>query len=256
MIVDTGASATMLTTAAADRLALRLEALPRFIDGIGGRQQAFGFVARSFQIGRLHGRNFALAAADLGSARQARFEDGLFGADFLAAYDLDVDVPDGRVVLYRASGGCSNPSAALDGNLYVVPLLASHVGDSRPHVRVQIGGKTLTALVDTGAPRSVLFRDPARRIGLDMAALNTDQHVRAGGVGPATPDAVRHVLAPVTIGELVVTHLPVTIIDQRAPEDADMLLGMDFLSRVHAWFSFSSQNLVLQYPPVASAHGW
>ncbi len=249
MMVDTGAQLTTLTTLAARRLSLRLEPLPGHIEGIGGTSQAYGFVARTLQIGRLHGRNFQLAAANMGPAGRGDFGDGLFGADFLAAYDVDIDVPGRDVILYKTTGLCAKPIAALDGDLYVVPLLAGFTSnDARPHIRVQIGGKTLVALVDTGAPYSVLFRDPARRIGLDTASLSTDRHLRAGGVGPGTRDAVRHVLTPVTIGDLTVSHLPVAIIDEGAPQDADMLLGMDFMSRVHTWFSFSSHNLVLQYP--------
>ena len=61
-------------------------------------------------------------------------------------------------------------------------------------------------------------------------------------------------LTPVTIGGLTVTHLPVAIIDQAAPDDTDMILGMDFMSRVHTWFSFSSKTLILQYPFLPSPH--
>jgi hypothetical protein len=46
--------------------------------------------------------------------------------------------------------------------------------------------------------------------------------------------------------------MPVEIVDQRSDEDADMLLGLDFLSRVHVWLSFSSRTLVMQYLPEPS----
>jgi hypothetical protein len=31
-----------------------------------------------------------------------------------------------------------------------------------------------------------------------------------------------------------------------------MLLGLNFLAKVHAWISYSSQTLVIQFPPAAS----
>ena len=250
MWFDTGAQITTLTTAAADRLSLTLMPLRGTLQGVGGSAAAYGFVARSFQIGRLQGHNFQLIASDLGLSRPGHLTDGLLGADFLAAYDVDLDLPDSEVTLFKTAGDCSRPSAALGENLYTVPMSEqSRDTDPRPHLHVSIAGKTLTALLDTGAPGSLLFRNTARSIGLQPSVLAADPHFRAGGVGSGTASAVRHVLAPITIGELTVSNLPVAIIDQAAPADADMLLGLDFLSRVHAWLSFSSRTVILQYPP-------
>ena len=253
MWVDTGAQYTTLSTAAASRLALKIRALPGYFEGIGGRTQVYGFVAHSLQIGRLHGKDFELAAANMGLSGNGHVVDGLLGSDFLAAYDVDVDIADSRVALYKTTGTCGRPVTALGGELYVVALSSRFTSnDPRPHIGVRIEGRKLVALVDTGAPYSALFRDSASRIGLDTASFATDLHFRQRGVGPGAPKAVRHVLTPVSIGELTVSHLPVAIIDQAAPADADMILGMDFMSRVHTWFSFSSRNLVLQYPSLPS----
>ncbi len=72
------------------------------------------------------------------------------------------------------------------------------------------------------------------------------------------------------IGDLVLRDVPVRIIDQANPGTdarfvsllldnrfapasvADVLLGADFLRRVHVWISHSSQLLVMQYPARAS----
>ncbi len=249
MWLDTGAQITTLTTAAADRLSLSLKPLRGTLEGVGGSNAAYGFVARSFQIGRLRGHNFQLLASDLGLSHRGRVTDGLLGADFLASYDVDLDLPHSKVILFRNAGDCSRPSTALGGDLYTVPMSEDSRGmDPRPHLRVSIAGKTLTALLDTGAPVSLLFRDAARSIGLQPSLLAADPHFRAGGVGSGTAAAVRHVLAPITIGELTVSNLPVAIIDQAAPADAGMLLGLDFMFRVRTWLSFSSRSVILQYP--------
>jgi hypothetical protein len=52
----------------------------------------------------------------------------------------------------------------------------------------------------------------------------------------------------ITIGDVTLNHLPVAIMDTRSDDDTDMLLGLDFLSRVHVWLSFSSHTVVMQYP--------
>ncbi len=253
MWLDTGAQITTLTTDAARRLSLSLTMLNGSVEGIGGRSTAYGFVARSFQIGRLRGRNFQLVASDLGLSHRGIPTDGLLGDDFLAAYDVDLDLPDGKAILFKTAGDCSRPGADLGGELYTVPMFAGATSnDLRPHVRVSIAGKTLVAILDTGAPGSVLFRDTARKIGLQPASLATDPQFHTSGVGQRSPGAVLHVLTPIEIGDLTVSHLPVAIIDQAAPADSDMLLGLDFLARVHTWLSFSSHTVIFQYPALSS----
>ncbi len=253
MWFDTGAQATMLTTTAAARLSLSLMPLRGRLEGIGGSSAAYGFTARNFQIGRLRGHNFQLLAGDLGLSRPGHITDGLLGADFLAAYDIDLDFPEHKAILFKTAGDCARPSAALGGDLYTVPMVSpSGSADPRPHVRVSIAGKTLIAVLDTGAPVSLLFRDAARRIGVLPSALAAGLHFRARGVGSGTTAAVRHVLAPVEVGDLTVSNLAAAIVDQAAPADADMLLGLDFLFRVHTWLSFSSRSLILQYPALPS----
>ncbi len=253
MWFDTGAQITTLATAAADRLSLSLIPLRGTLEGVGGSSAEYGFVAGSFQIGRLRGHNFQLIASDLGASRAGPFSDGLLGADFLSPYDVDLDIAYGKAILFKTTGDCASPSAALSGDLYTVPMRPAGSGtDPRPHINVQVAGKTLTALLDTGAPTSLLFRDAARRIGLQPAGLVNDPRLRAGGVGSGTAPAVRHVLGSIEVGDLTVSNLPVVIIDQAAPPDADMLLGLDFFFHVHTWLSFSSRSVVLQYPPLPS----
>jgi predicted aspartyl protease len=124
--------------------------------------------------------------------------------------------------------------------------------DKRPHVMVVIGGIKLIAVVDSGAQRSSIFRNSARRLGLRLADLTTDGHSKAIGLGPEARDEVRHIMAPIEVGEITLSNLPVSIIDQRSDDDTDMLLGLDFLTRVHVWLSFHSHTMLMQYPPMAS----
>ncbi len=249
-ILDTGSDATIISTATADRLSIPLIPAGHF-EGVGGAGPAYMFLTSSFQLGALHGRQLRLVASDM-NLWGARPPDGLLGDNFLSAYDVDLDLPEGKAVLYAASG-CTHPAAALPQPLYTAPMLPRPPADLHPVVRVTIGGQVFSAAVDTGAPHTVMFADAARRIGLDIATLKDDYHFRARGVGPAMPAAVRHVVSEMQVGNVYIHNLPVAIIDQAIMHNVDMLLGLDFLSRVHAWFSFSSRTLILQYPPRPSS---
>jgi clan AA aspartic protease (TIGR02281 family) len=173
----------------------------------------------------------------------------VLGMSFLHDYDLDIDFWGGRLGLYKAIGGCDTPRAALQQPLYSVDLAdASH--SASPEVNVSVNGRLLRAVIDTGANQTSIFRDSARRVGLITGDVQrtTDFH----GVGPRVVRAEERISAPLVIGDLTVNNLKVAILDQRHPGQEDMLLGYDFVTRVHLWISHSSNTVIMQYPPQAS----
>ena len=247
MLVDTGATVTVVSRATALRLGLELAAAGRAA-GVGGAVESFSFTTRSFQIGRLHGTRFPLQVSDLVIPIGHGTAEGLLGVDFLASYDVDLDLPGRTATLFAATGNCTAPSSALGGRLYAAKLVRPrNPHDFRPMVHVTIGGRTKLALVDTGAPATALFRNAAHDLGLPDAAFAAAPHLVAGGIGPERIAAARFIAPPITVGELTVTHMPVAVLDQDSGQDGvDMFLGLDFLRRVHGWFSFSSDTLIMQ----------
>ena len=250
MIVDTGANITVVSRVTANRLGLR--AVPAGeANGIGGWTSASLFYTNSFQLGRLRGKRFPLLVSDINFPIGANDADGLLGTDFLSSYDIDFDVFAQRMNFLTLTGPCSAGSAFMDGPLFHAKLLPSgHTLDFRPRVAVRIGGRRFVALIDTGAPRSVMFRDAAHLAGLEMDAPGARPVAAARGVGGRGVSAVLLVAPLVNVGEIGVHNMPVEVIDQYASgDDADMIIGMDFMARVHAWFSFATQTLIMQYPP-------
>jgi len=253
MVLDTGSQFTLVTKSTADRMNLAIVAARGEINGIGGSRGVYVFSARSFQIGRLQGKSLPLMVSDFVLSPGGRPADGLLGADFLASYDVDLDFPASQARLFRVLGTCSAAPTTLGGQLFQAPLVGSDRKlDTRPFVRVQVAGKTLLAAVDSGAAHTLIFGNAARRIGLRLEDLAQEPHFRARGLGPDTPVIVRHVMTPITIGEVTFRNLPVAIMDESSPDNTDMLLGLDFLSHMHVWLSFSSQMMMMQYPPEPS----
>jgi predicted aspartyl protease len=253
MMLDTGSQFTVVSKGTADRMNLDIFALRGKMSGIGGSRGTYAFSADTFQLGRLQGKYLPLMVSDLALSPGGKPIDGLLGSDFLASYDVDLDFPAAKARLFRPEGMCATPPVLLDEPIYAAKLVPSdHALDYRPFVWVQIDGKKLLAAVDSGAAHTLIFRNAARRLGLRFEDLAAEPHFRARGVGPETPLLVRHVMTPITIGDITISHLPVAILDAPSPDSTDMLLGMDFLSHVHVWLSFSSHTMLMQYPPKPS----
>ncbi len=253
LMLDTGSQFTVVSKDTADRMNIDFVAMPGQMAGVGGMRGAYVMSADVFQIGRLQGRNLPLMVSDLTLSPGGTPIDGLLGSDFLSSYDVDMDFPASKARLFKVTGNCAGTPTALDRPLFQARLVRSdHPLDFRPYVRVQIEGKSFLASVDSGAAHTLIFRNAADRLGLHIEDLAQEPHFRARGVGPETPILVRHVMAPITIGEVTISNLPVALLDETSPDSTDMLLGMDFFSAVHVWLSFSSHVMIMQYPPKPS----
>ena len=253
MMLDTGSQGTTVTKAAAERLGLSLQFTEGRMYGVGGSRSLYLFYARSFKLGALHGEDLPLTAAAVDFSEYDPPLDGLIGSDFLSNYDIDLDLLERKAKLFKVISGCNTPSAVMQEPLFQAALVSGGPpGDKSPFVRVQIDGKTLLAEIDSGAQGTVIFRNAARRLGLRLGELKDDRHFRSSGVGPRERDTVRHVMTPITVGEITISNLPVGLVDETLSDGTDMLLGLDFLARVHTWISFSSGTLVMQYPPTSS----
>jgi clan AA aspartic protease (TIGR02281 family) len=253
MALDTGATLTTLTTQAARR-AHAIAELTRLVgQGIGGRTSASFFVAKSIQLGEMHGEEVGMIVSPLNASWEQQNINGLLGTDILSNYDVDLDFPEHKVLLYKVQGICHTAVAALTQPLYPVPMLGKHeLLNSGAIIEVSIDGHKLKALIDTGAPNTLLYWDAARRAGLNAANFEHDNHFLAHGIGPNSVEALQHKLAPMDIGDINIRNLPVAIVHQSSPENIDMLLGLDFLTRVHVWLGFGTRTVVMQYPPSPS----
>jgi predicted aspartyl protease len=252
LVFDTGSFTSIITPEAAERLHLSmLQAMVGEAHGIGGSSTLSLMTARTLELGDAHGRNFTFTSGRVGVIGENFRADGLLSSDLFSKWDIDLDFRAKRIALFLPVGDCSRPAAFLTGPLYEVPLLPFE-NDKRPMVRVTIGGKQFTALIDTGAAQTTLFRHAAAQLGLHVGDLTSDRAVPLVGIGPRVVHSVLHVIEPVEIGDLTVKNMPVDLVDEASGDRTDMLLGADFQARVHLWISYSSRTLIMQYPALPS----
>jgi hypothetical protein len=257
--LDTGSFSTILTPQAAKRVKLQ-EDLDRSMffrgqfdtgvegTGIGGTRRVHKLMAKTFDLGdRIHGTRFHFLAGDIGDI----VADGLLSTDFLQKYDIDLDFAGGEIRLFKTFGSCGSPKVYLQPPVYAVRLIVNE-DDPRPRVHVTIDGHVFTALIDTGAQHTAIYRRAVSRLGLKDAAFDQDKHLTIRGIGPRPVPAIRHVFGALGIGDLTFKNKVIDIIDDEADDDIDVLLGADFQHAMHLWISNSAQMLIIQYPAQAS----
>ena len=270
LVIDTGAFATTIKRAAADRLGVRMNELDTETYGIGGVRHTYRGFARTMRVGNMQADGMTLAGVDMMDRPTDSGVDGLFGMNMMAAYDIDLDFAGGHVVIYEADGGCSKPTVALAQPLYIVPLeYIEH--DRQADIEVVIDGHRVRAVLDSGASHTVMFRSAAGRLGVDLSALRAPGHHLGFGIGPQAVPALEHVFGSVRIGDLTINNMRIDVLDQAnmgvslvhvgsrladpslgEPGGEEMLLGADFMRKVHLWISHSSGRLIMQYPPQPS----
>ncbi len=256
MMLDTGSYISMVSVETSRSVDLRVipDIGSRFSSqqmmGVGGEREISMMSAPHVHIGdvTVNGMRFAVPSGR--PAANAGPDPDLLGMNPLTGYDIDLDLLGNRLVLFQTDESCKHPPVLMDGPFYVAPM-AGDPHDTHIGINVTLGDATLLAQLDTGAPNTVMTARAARRTGLTDEMLASDRRLKTAGIGGGGVAEVRHLSAPMTIGKLTVANIRVGIIDETLG-DTDMLLGMDFLSKVHTWISNSTRNVVFQVPPTAS----
>jgi hypothetical protein len=259
LALDTGAFSTILTPPAAKRLKLH-DDLDRSMffrgqfdagvetTGIGGSRMVHKLIAKTFAIGdTMHGTWFHFLTGDIGDMEA----DGILSTDFLQKYDIDLDFAGGQIRLFKASGSCGRPKVYLQPPVYATKLIVTEE-DARPRIRVTIDGHDFTALVDTGAWHTAIYRRALARLGLHEDALAKNTHLTVRGIGPRPVPGVRHVFAALGIGDLTLRNKAIDVVDDEPDDDVDILIGAEIQHMMHFWISNSAQMLIIQYPARAS----
>jgi hypothetical protein len=254
MILDTGAQRSILTEVAAHRLNVaRDEWVGTTMRGIGGVVSRPNADPRTLTLGgiplvrRTLSHDTSLTVGIIPRTQIGDLViDGALGRDFLSAFDLDLDVPDGRLTLYRVRG-CSGRFLPWRGGYTGVP--ASLLDQDAVIVPVMLDGVPLRALLDTGASASLVAAPGLFRLGLQPGGFVKDPADQVSGVGAHVVTMHRHTFRSLQVGGQV-TSAPVI---WAAPgvhltPIVDMLLGADWLGQRRVWISYATRQLFVAAP--------
>jgi predicted aspartyl protease len=246
LLLDTGAEATVLTPAAAERIGAqppRVE-FSRQLRALGGSLPTGEVELRNFSAGGLaiSWRRVRVASVNMPSVF-SRPLDGVLGADTLSNFDIDLDLPHHRLVFY-AKQSCPNAAPAWGG-----PYARIGAGRSRSdHLffPVALDGHRVDAFVDTGAQASALSTRAALAVGVPATALARDRPTITSGAASERLSSRAHRFSRLEIGSEILRNPEMIVADFKL-NDADLLLGIDFLSSRRIWLSYGSQQIFLSH---------
>ena len=231
LVLDTGSDSTVLTRVAARRLGVAGGGETRTIGGAGGRAQVAVARLDSLALGPVL---LTGTRALLGDAPAPPL-DGLLGIDVLVDFELELDVPQRRVTLYRARA-CITAQPGWPGPVTRLPV-QQKAGSGHLFVPVEVNGQTLRGILDSGASRSTLSLQAAEDIGLGRRALaqlpaTRGQAVNAEGIVVRTAGVREMRVGADRLDRpaLGVADLP--------PFAGDLLVGGDYMTTRRMWISF------------------
>ncbi|MGC1549114.1 MAG: aspartyl protease family protein [Rhodanobacter sp.] len=243
--LDTGAFYSIMSNANASSLGLKLRSLPFGfrISGIGGTADAQYTRVKEFGIldSTLSNVEFIVGGSDPGY--------GLLGANLLDSDDLDIDLAHGKLTLFKVDH-CDKASLAYwvkDGDYRVSDIEpVRSEGDRRTFFSVTINGKKVRALLDSGAPATLLTRSAAERVGIDLNAPDVRAARRTTGFGAKSLKTWIVGIDSFSVGTETIQHSQMEVIDGRIG-DTDMLLGLDFLLAHHMFIANSKNKAYFTY---------
>lgn len=245
-ILDTGAFFNIMSSANAASLGLKLQPAPfgYRISGIGGSaniQQAhvkeFGILGTT-----LKDVDFIVGGTDAGT--------GLLGANLLDIADLEIDFAHGELTLFKVDhcGEMGLAYWAKDGKFNMADIEpSSNRYDRRTFLTVTVNGRKVKAVLDSGAPATLLVRRAAERAGLAFDANDVKATTRSIGFGGKPVKTWTAKVDTFSVGTETIQHSQVQVIDGDIGDGTEMLLGVDFLLAHHMFVSNSTKKVYFTY---------
>ena len=256
VILDTGASVSMIFADAARRLGLNLSdaAGNAQMFGVGGGFVARRVLVRDLTLGESHVKDVTFWAGG------RTFEDPnaamLLGQDVLKSWDVEYDLGHGAVRLFHPVG-CRGDEVVYWADSYAkAPMQLGVNNAAAVNVNVMLNRAVVAATLDTGAPRTIITPQAAMRAGVARQTVHVPG-MQAGGLGSGRSDINVVQLDSVSLGGEVIQHprLEVSDLFARNVQEstgsmigervvaAEMLLGLDFV-RAHRLMVAPDQGMI------------
>jgi len=255
MAVDTGAYWTTMSSALATRLDVALEHVDNYNVGLGGKSEISMGRLEELSIGRFQWHHAKVSVV----WKDAGLPEVLVGANLMLDKDAEFD---GKQVAFYGASDCGDAALAYWAeDVPWVPTEPVSVRDMRTVITMQVNGQPVRALVDSGAPATILDSAAARRAGADPDDPAA-QVGKSGGIGGHTMSMSVATFDSIAIGPEIVRHARLRVgslwqgmrddvhemsTERYIAEQPEMILGADFFRSHHLLFATSQRRLYFSY---------
>jgi predicted aspartyl protease len=249
LMIDTGAQGNVLTEQAARRIGAQTDwNKPSLSIGIAGYVMSYELAAKRIAVADafLDDQPFHVSATPLPS-EAGKTTDGLLGGEFLKHFDIDFDLPHGRITFYR---GRNCPAAAPpwteDFSALATPAVWSPA-EPRPFVAATLNGHRIIGMLDSGAQVFAVSRSVAASVGVSADSLSNDRAIEMRGV-TADIDAARiHRFDSLIIGPDRFRNVDMVVTRENGAGPG-FLVGAVYLRQRRVWISYASQKIFVGAP--------
>jgi tetratricopeptide (TPR) repeat protein/predicted aspartyl protease len=245
-VLDSGAFYSMMTSATAAEYHLNLTPGPfgLRVTGIGGSTDAQIATVKEFTLAGVTFKNveFLAGGSEIAYA-------GLLGQNFLEKVDVEYDLANGAIRLFRTQD-CDHALLAywLKPDQPYSSMHIEAINPNNPHTMgvASINGRSLRVIFDTGAATSVLTAGAAARAGVKPDSEGVVEAGYSGGIGRGRVKTYIARFDSFKIGdgeEIKNARLRFADIDI----GADMLLGADFFISHRVFVANKEHRLFVSY---------
>ena len=255
-LIDTGASRSIILRAAADRLRLvRYNARGGRMIGVGGESNVETASIDELVIGDAVRRNWRMLVA--GEHEISGDIAVILGEDFFYRADVEFDLAHNAMRLFQARG-CEGKSLAYWATEGAGVVGFEAIFEAAPSIEltVEINGRPVTALLDSGAYPSVVTKSQAAVLGVKPESAGVVAGGCGRGLGQKTVEIWFGPFESFRIGDELIRNPTISFSDiwkfstyksgsltSRPVAAPDMLLGADFL-RSHRVLIAHSQRKI------------
>jgi predicted aspartyl protease len=255
VMLDTGAMRSLILRTSAMRLDLpRHWYAGEWALGVGGTTQVEHAHVDEFRIGEASRKDWDLTVAGEHSQEGV---DVLLGDDFFQAFDIEFDLAHNAVRLFQPTKDCDRvPLAYWTTTNAASEVWIEPVNGDRPRIMVpvQINGRPVRAMLDSGAALSVLNKPAAASAGVTPETPGVTSAGKSRGLGANTIDTWIGPFQSFVVGDEIVRDTTIRFADMWAglrfevqQQQPMMLLGADFLRAHRVLVAHSQRKLYFTY---------
>lgn len=248
MVVDTGGFITAVTAETAQSLALAAKIIPMSrITLFNGDTINHYTTVEEIKLGNLHASRWDFLLMPQGDSLAGI--GGILGPDVLRSYDVEFDFANAKLNLYSPDH-CGGQVVYWTHDPYAaVPMQIDYSGHSL--VEVQLDGKPVKALVDTGAWRTTMELEEAQDLFGEQFAKGLKHDANEEG-------ASTYPFKSLTLEGVAVNNPDIVLISRERAKifaknwgEPKLIIGMGILRRLHLYIAYREKKL---YLTPASAH--